>query len=26
VFYTHRENIHRLLAGQETRFEMPRKG
>ncbi len=25
VVYTHRENIHRLLAGQETRFELHRK-
>ena len=25
VFYTHRENIHRLLAGEEPRFGMPRK-
>ncbi len=25
VFYTHRENIHRLLAGQEPRFETARK-
>lgn len=26
VFYTHRENIHRLLAGEEPRFGIPRKG
>ena len=25
VFYTHRENIHRLLSGQEPRFEASRK-
>jgi glycerol-3-phosphate acyltransferase PlsY len=25
VFFTHRENIHRLLAGQEPRFELSRK-
>ncbi|MBP2675918.1 MAG: plsY [Deltaproteobacteria bacterium] len=26
VFYTHRENIHRLLAGEEPRFGNSRKG
>jgi glycerol-3-phosphate acyltransferase PlsY len=26
VIYTHRENIHRLLAGQEGKFGAPRGG
>ncbi len=26
IFYTHRENIHRLLAGEEPRFGAPREG
>jgi glycerol-3-phosphate acyltransferase PlsY len=25
LFYTHRENIHRLLAGEEPRFGLPKK-
>jgi len=25
IFYTHRENIHRLLAGEEPRFGMPKE-